>query len=116
MTRYLLILALLSFGCSNTQPSNSVTDSQETSLPDASSSFILDEIIVKLNDGARLDEVLKDFEAIGLTHKEDIAPRSGLYLLTYDMEAMDAERILAHLKAHESILEAQFNKQLQERD
>jgi hypothetical protein len=76
----------------------------------------LDEVIVKLRDDARLEDVLFDFQTIGIIHKEDIAPRSGLYLLSYDREMIDPEQILDYLRAHESIVEAQFNKRLQERD
>jgi hypothetical protein len=112
MTKHLLFIALLTLGCSNSQPATS-GQNETSKFPSA---FILDEVIVKLQTGVRLEDVLKDFEPIALMHKEDISSRSGLYLLSYDMDRIKPEQILEHLKAHEDILEAQFNKRLEERD
>jgi len=74
------------------------------------------EAIIDLAPNGDVDMVCKEFEEYGLFKKRRISPALSLYLLIFDEDKIKPGRMLALLKAHPMVQEAQFNKSADQRD
>lgn len=82
---------------------------------DDEDSFIYSEIIIEPADGVRLPLWFKEKEQYGIRLKTKLAPDGNLWLITYDVSRFAPEEIIQMLKNDPSILQAQFNKKINNR-
>ena len=58
----------------------------------------------------------KSYEELGVRVLKRITPNQNYWLITYDQGKVKPEKMLAMLKADESIMEAEFNKETSTRE
>lgn len=80
----------------------------------ANSTFIYNELIVSVKTDANI--LLDDFNIYELKIKKTINKRMGMYLLTYNTDKIAPEKMLEKVRATENVSNAEFNKNLTERD
>ena len=78
--------------------------------------YILSEIIILPNPGTMLPRWFKSYEEFGVRVLKRITPNQNYWLITYDQGKVKPEKMLAMLKADESIMEAEFNKETSTRE
>ncbi len=82
-------------------------------LPDY---FIRDQIITKFNKDIDIPTYIESHKQYGLDIKKRIAPKSDLWLLTFDTLKINPSDMLLLLKDSEEVEIAEFNKQLNNRN
>lgn len=84
-------------------------------IDDDEDSVIYSEIIIEPADGVRLPLWFKEKEEYGIKLKTKLTPDDNLWLITYDVSRFAPGEILEMLKNDPSILQAQFNKKINNR-
>jgi len=80
------------------------------------SHIIKNEIIAKFNKDVDIEAFVANFKLFDLKVKERIAPNLDLWLLTFDTNEIEPERMLNELKKTEEVIDAEFNKNLSNRN
>jgi hypothetical protein len=78
--------------------------------------YILSEIIILPKPGTMLPRWFKSYEEFGVRVLKRITPNQNYWLITYDQGKVKPDKMLAMLKADESIMEAEFNKETSTRE
>ncbi len=82
-------------------------------LPDH---FIRDQIIAKFNKDIDIPTYIESHKKYGLDIKKRVAPKLDLWLLTFDTLKINPSDMLLLLKDADEVEEAEFNKQLNNRN
>jgi subtilisin family serine protease len=72
------------------------------------------EILIRLDpiaamDGPQIEPLRRDFARAGLRPERQLAPRLGIWLFSFDSDAVEAEELLASLRIQPSVEAAQLN-------
>ncbi len=78
-------------------------------------SIVPGETIVNVKANGTPEAICESFVEYGLKVKKKVSPALSLYVLTFD-ESQNAGRLLALLKKHPMVAEAQFNQQADQRN
>ncbi|MBS1514962.1 MAG: S8 family serine peptidase [Bacteroidetes bacterium] len=93
---------------------NTKTESSFSSIYE-DKNYIEGEILVSLNGGANINNLLADYSNIGLRVKERLIPDMNIYLLEFDKTRMSSIDALISIKGKRDVSVAQFNHIVQQR-
>lgn len=82
---------------------------------DEASAMIKNKIIVKLREGVLLDSWIEDMDAFKLTKDRTLSRDLNLHAVKYNARRTNPERMLRLIRGHEDVLEAEFDKRIQQR-
>ncbi|MBL4716350.1 MAG: hypothetical protein JKX95_06915 [Bacteroidia bacterium] len=111
---YLIIAlsSLLFIGCACLKKKKSeekeTTHVQQTD----DSSFIKNEILVKLKPDSDINDLIKEFPKYKLAIKKEIGRNQHIYLTHYDTSSIKPAEMLSKIKNVDFVVEAEFNKKI----
>ncbi|NNC95650.1 MAG: hypothetical protein HKN92_08815 [Chitinophagales bacterium] len=84
-------------------------------IPD-NSQDIPGEILVEIFKNKKVESLVTDMDKYRLSVIRKVSPSLNIFLLYYDMSAIDPDKMLKMIKKHESVKSAEFNKKISTRE
>ena len=101
----LLLIGLFLWACS-----------PQKNAAEYSDDVITSEILVTLETGAKVEELIQEIENPVFSLKKTLSARMNIFLFEYDDHKYDPKKALETLKKHSNVKSAEFNKRVGIRD
>ena len=102
-------------GWINDKPVEVMTEFKKPEPVDMTAGYLKSRIIVKLKENVTIESWIKDMDAFDLTHKRTLSKDLNLHLITYNTSQTKPARMLRLIKGHPDVLQAEFDKPIQQR-
>ena len=86
------------------------------SQPYNSAQYIPGEIMVQLKSTESIDQLVNDFDLVDKSNIQIISKRFNIYLLRFDITRKNNEQLLAEIRFHKEVVNAQSNHYIELRD